>query len=317
VLAWVKWTARFPQATSERKSAVCNYLPHHFTFSKVTRLIVDTNVTARVQASLRPRLRLSTGSSERNSVRERQKVLRIAQTEVVGHDQTTINDLLASSFAALDLLTIGLAVCNISGQLLIANQTAQRILENRDGLQLDSDDVLCTTHDCSPSLSQLIQRAVRSGLLGQGKDSDAMLSVPRAHGQRALTILVRAVRGAAESECHANQPTALVLIVDSGCPAEAAIPELRRLYTLTSTEARLANLLMEGKTLAECGSQLGIRRSTVRMHLRNLFAKTGVCRQSELVALLLKSIGLGPRVSEGEVRTAIIPHGLSQKTADV
>jgi DNA-binding CsgD family transcriptional regulator len=32
------------------------------------------------------------------------------------------------------------------------------------------------------------------------------------------------------------------------------------------------------------------------MHLRNIFAKTGARRQGELVALLLKSIGLGPRV---------------------
>jgi DNA-binding CsgD family transcriptional regulator len=260
---------------------------------------------------------MSTETSEpAPSIGEWQNVLPITRTEVAGRDDSTINDLLASSFAALDLLTIGLAVCNISGQVLVANQTAQQILKKRDGLELDSDDVLCTTQDCSPSLSQLIQRAVRSALLGLGNESDAMLAVPRTRGKRALTVLVRAVSGTSGSECHANQPTALVLIVDSACQAEVAQPELRQLYGLTCTEARLANLLMEGKTLAECGSQLGIRRSTVRMHLRNLFAKTGVCRQSELVALLLKSIGLGPRMNEGEVRTTI-PQGLPQRNIDV
>jgi len=64
------------------------------------------------------------------------------------------------------------------------------------------------------------------------------------------------------------------------------------LYGLTSTEACLANLLMEGKTLDECCQSLGIRRSTARTHLQHLFEKVGVQRQSELVSLLLKSIGL-------------------------
>lgn len=280
-------------------------------------MIVDTNVNARVQASLRPRLAVSTATAkQQRPVGGLLDGLEIAHTQVVRPNDSTISDLLASSFAALDLLTIGLAVCNISGQLLIANQTAQRILEKRDGLELDSDDVLCSVHDCTPSLAQLIQRAVRSALLGYGKLGDAMLSVPRCRGKRALNVLVRAASGAMEAECHANQPTALVLVVDSECPAAAALPELRQLYGLTSTEARLANLLMEGKTLAECGSQLGIRRSTVRMHLRNLFAKTGVCRQSELVVLLLKSIGLGPRMHEGDVRNTI-SQSLGQRTTDV
>jgi len=53
-------------------------------------------------------------------------------------------------------------------------------------------------------------------------------------------------------------------------------------YGLTSTEACLANLLMEGKTLDECCELLGIRRSTARTHLQHLFEKVGVQRQSEL-----------------------------------
>jgi DNA-binding CsgD family transcriptional regulator len=53
---------------------------------------------------------------------------------------------------------------------------------------------------------------------------------------------------------------------------------------------------MEGWALEECCEELGIRRTTAKMHLRNIFAKTNVRRQGELVSLLLKSIGLGPRL---------------------
>ena len=71
-------------------------------------------------------------------------------------------------------------------------------------------------------------------------------------------------------------------------------------------EASLANLLMEGKTVNECCDLLGIRRSTARTHLQHLFEKVGVQRQSELVSVLLKSIGL-VRVGRKPVRKALAP----------
>src|SRR5207302_4654814 len=55
---------------------------------------------------------------------------------------------------------------------------------------------------------------------------------------------------------------------------------------------RLANLLMQGTSLEYCCAELGIRRPTACSHLRQLFKKTHVQRQSQLVSLLLKSIGL-------------------------
>ncbi len=260
-------------------------------------MIVDTSINARVQASLRPRLRVSNHGFEHQGSAlhaEWNSASPVARDLTRNPSHTTIDELLAASLAALDMLNIGLTVCNISGQLLTANKTAEEILSNRDGLELDADNVLCTTRDCSPSLSQLMQQAMQSTMLGKSGDREAMVAIPRASGKRALTVLVRAATGGTAGT-HSEQPTTLVFIVDSGSPAQAAEPELRQLYGLTLTEARLANLLMEGKSLVECGCQLGIRRSTVRMHLRNLFAKTGVCRQGELVSLLLKSIGLGPR----------------------
>jgi DNA-binding CsgD family transcriptional regulator len=90
----------------------------------------------------------------------------------------------------------------------------------------------------------------------------------------------------------ASEPRILIFILDPDLPVQTAEAELRQLYGLTSTEASLANLLMEGKTIDDCCDVLGIRRSTARTHLQHLFEKVGVQRQSELVSLLLKSIGL-------------------------
>ena len=42
--------------------------------------------------------------------------------------------------------------------------------------------------------------------------------------------------------------------------------------------------------LDDASVELGVSRNTTRTHLRSLFAKTGVIRQSMLVRLILKSV---------------------------
>jgi DNA-binding CsgD family transcriptional regulator len=56
-------------------------------------------------------------------------------------------------------------------------------------------------------------------------------------------------------------------------------------YGLTPAETRLLASLLTGHTLAETASALGVAMTTVKMHLENIFAKTGVHRQSELMLL--------------------------------
>lgn len=107
------------------------------------------------------------------------------------------------------------------------------------------------------------------------------------------------------------QPGALVLVTDSGLPLRVTQSDLQQLYGLTSTEARLAIQLTEGKTLEEACLEMGIRRSTGCTHLKRVFKKTRVRRQSELVALLMKSLGLG-RLGREEAERSVLPAGASQ-----
>jgi DNA-binding CsgD family transcriptional regulator len=210
--------------------------------------------------------------------------------------QNNVSDLLTAGFGALDLLNIGVVVCGSSGEMLVANDTAQEILRSRDGLELDAQGVLCATCESGASLAGVIQQVARTARNGVNNNNvDSAFAVRRPSRKRALTLFVRAVNAKAEPPAD-HEAAVLLMILDAALPVQATELELRQLYGFTSTEAQLANLLMEGMALEDCGDELGIRRTTVRMHLRNIFAKTGARRQGELVALLLKSIGLGPRV---------------------
>jgi len=196
-------------------------------------------------------------------------------------------DLLMAGFEALDLVNIGLAVIGGGANLLLANHTAEQVFESRDGLELTARRNIRTTQRSTPALDDLIRRAAKPA----GGTADSILAVQRSSGRRPLTLVIRSVEGAS-SKRDLMAPAVLVFILDPEEPIGTAEAELRQLYGLTSMEACLASLFMEGKTLDDCCELLGIRRSTARTHLQHLFEKVGVQRQSELVSLLLKSIGL-------------------------
>jgi DNA-binding CsgD family transcriptional regulator len=168
-------------------------------------------------------------------------------------------------------------------------------LQSRDGLEADAHGLLRATKPCAPSLAELIERALHSESGNDAGSPDAAISLCRPSKKRALTVLVRRADSVVANGGNTNKPGVLLIVIDSALPVHTKESELRRLYSLTLTESRLAKLLMEGKDLDGCCEELGISRSTVRMHRRNLFSKTGVRRQTQLITLLFKSIGLGPR----------------------
>ena len=65
---------------------------------------------------------------------------------------------------------------------------------------------------------------------------------------------------------------------------------VRRLFDLTPAEASLALALANGLTLDEAADGLNIRKNTARAHLRSIFSKIGVTRQTTLVRVLLSSV---------------------------
>jgi DNA-binding CsgD family transcriptional regulator len=196
-----------------------------------------------------------------------------------------------ASLAAFDFLGIGLALCRVSTEVIVKNRTADDILQNADALQLSTTGNLCTTRPCEPCLSALFETVAHALEKGDTARQDAALSLRRKSRRRSLTLYVRAIQSPGKESVTPNI-TVLVMMLDSTIPVKARESDLYHLYGLTPTEARLSNLLMEGKTLEECCVELEIRHSTACSHLKRLFKKTGVHRQSQLVSLLLKSVGL-------------------------
>ena len=201
-----------------------------------------------------------------------------------------------AGFEVLDMLNVGFAVSNVAGRVLLSNRTAEQILAAGDGLTVTARGILRSPKGCA--LSDLIEQTANAVQDGNSELRSVALTIPRPSGKRPLILLLRSVRNMSSKPGTARALT-LLFILDPEVSVEVEISELRELYAFTRAEARLANLLMEGNSLEKCCHQLGIGRTTACSHLQQLFKKTGVRRQSQLVSLLFKSVGL--------VRTGLVP----------
>ena len=73
---------------------------------------------------------------------------------------------------------------------------------------------------------------------------------------------------------------------------------LAKMFGLTPAEARLTGALVTGSTVEQYAQHRGVSVGTVRVQLKQVQAKTGARRQSELVRLVLSSAAaqlLSPR----------------------
>ena len=95
-----------------------------------------------------------------------------------------------------------------------------------------------------------------------------------------------------------RRPAAVLYIRDPEQKAQAPHDIVRQLFNFTPAETGLVMLLADGLSLEEAALELGIRRNTARAHLRSIFSKTDVTRQTELVRIILNSVAtLGARDS--------------------
>ncbi|WP_199902090.1 helix-turn-helix transcriptional regulator, partial [Azospirillum sp. B506] len=85
---------------------------------------------------------------------------------------------------------------------------------------------------------------------------------------------------------------AAVYIVDPAAVTPGVGKRLGALFGLTPVEAGLVADLLADLTPAEIGGRRGVAISTVRSQLRNIFAKTGTTRQSELMNLVNRCLML-------------------------
>ena len=187
---------------------------------------------------------------------------------------------------ALDRLPVGVVLVDGQGRVITMNVAAEEITLMADGLGITSGVLRAATSHETAALAGLIASAAATGS-GQGIEPGGAMAVSRPSMLRPLSVLVTPVRGE-KFQMGAMRPDAIVFVSDPEAEDETPEQVMARIYGLTPAEARLAAMLMQGHGLEWSADELDVSINTARTHIKNLFDKTGVRRQAELVRLVLR-----------------------------
>jgi DNA-binding CsgD family transcriptional regulator len=141
----------------------------------------------------------------------------------------------------------------------------------------------------APAMAAL--NAAVGDLLGRRKGGlSAPVALPRT-GRRPLLAYPAKLSNAtanALADCQA-----MIVLIDPDAGPRPPEATLRSVFRLSEAEARLGVQLASGESLETLADRLGIAKETSRTQLKSIFAKTGVHRQTELVAMLARLINPG------------------------
>ena len=89
-----------------------------------------------------------------------------------------------------------------------------------------------------------------------------------------------------DTDFRTRQVAALVVLAESGTRPPVDPVLVTAVLGLTPAQGRVAALLAGGNTPDEIAAATGRKVSTVRWHIKKIFARTGVSRQAELLQLV-------------------------------
>jgi DNA-binding CsgD family transcriptional regulator/PAS domain-containing protein len=186
--------------------------------------------------------------------------------------------------ATLDALTTAVLVLSADGRLVYINVAGDAVLAREDLLLTRNGVVEPWDRTTWPAFRVMIAAAAGGtvSIARRGGGSAIVSALPLSNGRRRSTAPRRA--------------QVALFVQDNPCGPHA-IEVVGQAYGLTGGELRVLLGLADGATPADIARRYGIAPSTVRTHLKSLFAKTGTNRQKDLVRLLLSIPPVGPSPS--------------------
>jgi DNA-binding CsgD family transcriptional regulator len=174
-----------------------------------------------------------------------------------------------------DRATFGLMILGDDAQLLDASELAIRVLERAGALRRAADGVTTFVDPMGSTLRQLVATYLQQGAL-----KDGVLRVLR-QGGLPLTLVLAPVRGSART-WFSDRPRWVLFVFDPEVRLTTLVQHLSTDLGITTREAEICVLLVEGLDLNAISARLGLSSHTVRTQLKSVFRKTGVRSQAEL-----------------------------------
>lgn len=188
----------------------------------------------------------------------------------------------------LDHLTVGVVLIDGRGRPIAMNRSAGELIAKSGALVVGRHGVYASKPLDSQRLQQMIERQVAQA--PSNEPVPEAVPIRRSGTAVPMSVIGTSLRRPLGTGRPEDPAVALFISDPDEAPADAAEERLMALYALTRLEARLATRLVSGRSLDEIASDLRVSIHTVRAYLKQIFAKTNVHRQSDLVRILMNGM---------------------------
>ena len=174
------------------------------------------------------------------------------------------------ALAALDTLSIGIAILDANSSVLFLNQAGNAIIDDQGGLVVRNGHLTAERAGEGNKLRQIVQQ-----LTTGSEAASKFMTFVRSDGREPLPATISSFDRPPGLPVPLAQAYGLVIVIftDPGRQLEVSWELLQRLYGLTPAESRLLAELVGGRSLVETADLLGITKETGRKRLSDVFQK--------------------------------------------
>lgn len=208
----------------------------------------------------------------------------VRRAVVIGHLLAGHEAEKAALANALGKVASAVFLVDASGRIAFANEPAMRM--THDGAMLRNDNGVLAA--AAPTVNLALRDAFSRAHDGDAALGSAGLAIPLkgSADERWLAHVLPLTSGSRRRQGAAHSAAAAVFVRKTGFDTKSPLEVISGIYTLTATEVRVLQGIVEIGGVPQIAEALGVGEATIRTHLRSLFTKTGVNRQADLVKLV-------------------------------
>lgn len=189
---------------------------------------------------------------------------------------------------ALNHVKKPIIVFNALGNIAQVNDAALTLLDKSKGLSISGNPISGNQQlqSADSRITRKLQDAITTCIVHSHKgllSPQTVFAISR--GERIAVCLTPLIAESAEN----NGVLAELFGFDASLDPD--LPRLQRLFQCTPAEAAVAADLTEGLSATEIADRKQISIHTARQHIKNLLAKNGYRKQTELVSKLVRALG--------------------------
>lgn len=190
-----------------------------------------------------------------------------------------------SVVSILEGLPIGILLVRDNGKILNMNSFARKFLDENELISEQNEYIKCLDPFSDKKIGELIVKAT----IDDRQESNTF-SIQHDDHKNDFSLYISPARSELFEGVNGNVCT--IFIATAEASKTLSRRSLKELYGLSAAEIRLAQHLVDGRTLDEATERFYVSHHTVKTQLKSIFTKTGTSRQAELVGELLSNPAL-------------------------